>query len=309
MKTAGETVQPSFYGFNEVQQILHQENFPVVVASHKHKYPSEPLHSHDFTEIVIVNSGQGRHIIDDREQPLAVGDIFIIPRGIKHGYINDGNLVITNMLFQMSTIDEHFPEIKAMPGFFSFFMAGSAANKVKPPVGRLLNLDDEELAHVESLQNKIKIEQHGVLSGKASMCLLYLAEILIYLSRLLENRQEEHSFPDTYGTFAKVYDYMNRNYRDKISIEKLAAIARMSERNFQRIFTRIYRISPAQYLMKIRLEKSRDLLKSTSWEISKVALESGFQENSYFSLQFKKAFNLSPRQFRKIVKNRPQDNA
>jgi len=304
MKKISKTVQPSFYGFNEVQHMLHQENFPVVVAGHTHKYPSQPLHSHDFTEIVIINSGSGRHLVEDREQPLAAGDMFIIPRGIQHGYINDNNLVITNMIFQMSTVDEHFPEIKGMPGFFSFFMAESVSHKMKPQVSRLLNLNDEELACVEELQNKIKREQHGNLAGKASMCLLYLAEILIYLSRLLEDRQEEQLAPSTYGTFAKVYNYMNRNYQDKISIEKLAAIARMSERNFQRVFTRIYRVSPMQYLMKVRLEKSRDLLKNTSWEISKVAQESGFQENSYFSLQFKKAFNISPRRYRNIIRDR-----
>lgn len=299
-----EKEQPLFYSFNEVQNMLHQENFPVLTAAHRHKFPNLPLHSHDFTEVVIVNSGRGRHIFDDKEFPIAAGDIFIIPKGVKHGYVNEDSLLITNMVFQMSSVDEHFPEIKSMPGFFAFLMAESSGDVLKNNPGTLLNLSKEELLHVETIQAGIRKEQLAHQAGSKSMCLIYLAELLIYLSRLIEHRPEAEIPSDSYSALAKVYSYINGHYKDKISIEILAQTARMSERNFQRLFTKTYSMSPMSYLMKIRLEKSRDLLRSTSWEISKVAAESGFQENSYFSLQFKKAFKVSPRQYRTVLKRK-----
>jgi hypothetical protein len=37
---------------------------------------------------------------------------------VAHGYVNDGGLVVTNMLFLMGEVERRFPEIKEMPGFF-----------------------------------------------------------------------------------------------------------------------------------------------------------------------------------------------
>jgi transcriptional regulator GlxA family with amidase domain len=167
--------------------------------------------------------------------------------------------------------------------------------------GRLLNLDDSELGVVESLQGKIRAEQLERSSAGPTMCLLRLAEILIYISRLLEDKSGRWRSLEVYGPLAAAHAYMHRKLRDRISVEELAAIAKMSKRNFQRLFMKSYRLSPMEYLMKIRLEKSRELLKSSDRDVAEVAAESGFQANSYFSMQFKKAFGISPKRYRSIV--------
>lgn len=292
---------PQFYNFDEMKIVLHQDSSSFVIG--KHNNPNERLHAHDFIEIVTVNSGQGKHLLESYEHPIIAGDVFVIPRKVKHGYINENHLNITNMLFQMKTIDEHFPEIKNMPGFFSFFIADIMPAKIKKHTGCLLNLTSEELAYVEDLQAKIIYEGSHTLSGKASMSLTYIAQLLIYLSRLLEKKQNS-SIGGTYSQLAKVNNYIDKHFKRKIPLSELASLTYMSLRNFQRIFTNIHGISPSKYILKVRLEKSRELLKKTSWEISKVAMESGFQETSYFSKQFKKCFGISPRQFRNIIKIR-----
>jgi AraC-like DNA-binding protein/mannose-6-phosphate isomerase-like protein (cupin superfamily) len=293
---------PLFYDFDEVKSMLHQELYPVVVAGHEN--PDQPLHAHNFIEIVIVNKGHGIHLLEEQRHSLVVGDVFVVPRGIRHGYVNEGQLAITNVLFQMSTIDHHFPEIKSLQGFFSFFMADTAPKRMTQHVGRLLNLNREELAHVKDLQNKIGQEQRESLSGTTSMCLLYLAQILIYLSRLLEMRKRTHCLTDSLLQFSRVYKHINQHFREKITIAELAGVAGMSPRNFQRLFAQINRLTPSNYILEKRLEKSRELLKNTSLDIGRVAIESGFKENSYFSKTFKQRFGISPRQFRNVITKR-----
>ena len=292
----------SFYDFHAVKCEHLQEDYPILIIDTKE--PEHLLHSHNFIEIVIVNSGYGKNVTTKGEQPLIPGDVFIIPRGIKHGYINVDDLNITNILFQMSTIDNNFPDIKLMPGFFSFFMADAASKKMKMDIGYLLNLSNEELLFVKKMQSNIQQEQAEKKSGAVSACLLYLGQLLIYLSRLLEERGEKSSENNTYNKLSEVYTYINKNFDQKIRIEKLAEIACMSPRNFQRIFTQINKLSPTRYLIKIRLEKARGWLISTHWGISQIAFRAGFQESSYFSSQFKKTFGISPRQYRNIMKNR-----
>ena len=51
-----------------------------------------PLHIHDFYELNIIISGDGRHYIGNRNVPTQKGDVFIIPPDISHGYFTDGSL-------------------------------------------------------------------------------------------------------------------------------------------------------------------------------------------------------------------------
>jgi AraC-like DNA-binding protein/mannose-6-phosphate isomerase-like protein (cupin superfamily) len=292
----------AFYEFDAVRYRQHLENYPVLFMDIVE--PEHLLHSHNFIEIVVVNSGYGKNVTEKGEQRLVPGDVFIIPRGIKHGYLNVENLNITNILFQMATVDNYFSDIKLMPGFFSFFIAEIAPKKMKMDIGHLLNLSSEELFYVKDLQKKIQEEQNTRRSGSVPACLCYLGQLLIYLCRLLEQRNKKTYASNTYNKLSKVYDFINKNFDEKISIEKLAEIAYMSPRNFQRIFTQMNKLSPTKYINKIRLENARAWLKNTSMEINQIAFKAGFQESSYFSSQFKKAFGISPRQYRNTVENR-----
>ena len=44
-------------------------------------------HQHEYVELVCVYDGEGTHVIEGRRIPLTQGDIFVIPRGISHGYL------------------------------------------------------------------------------------------------------------------------------------------------------------------------------------------------------------------------------
>lgn len=291
------------YKFSDIQSRTYHENFPVIVyntvidADHL-------MHSHDFIEIVFVKSGSGTHILQDIRHPLIAGDVFVIPREIKHGYCDVKDLNLINFMFQMSSIDQHFPELKRMPGFFSFFVADSASKKMKHNIGRLLNLTQEELAVVKDLHNEILREEDEMKSGAASASLLHLMRLLIYLSRLLEEKENNPFKITEYNNLPKVYDFINNNFNKKISIDELAKIACMSKRNFQRIFMQVNNLNTSQYILKVRLEKARDLLINTSMGVSMIAFKTGFQDGSYFAKQFKKYFSVAPFQYRNIVKNR-----
>ena len=141
-------------------------------------------------------------------------------------------------------------------------------------------------------------------SGAASAALLHLMRLLIYLSRLLEEKENNPFKITEYNNLPKVYDFINNNFNNKINIDELAKIACMSKRNFQRIFIQVNNLSTSQYILKVRLEKARDLLINTSISISTIAFKTGFQDGSYFAKQFKNYFSVTPFQYRIIVKNR-----
>ncbi|MNE95133.1 Bifunctional transcriptional activator/DNA repair enzyme AdaA [compost metagenome] len=65
-----------------------------------------------------------------------------------------------------------------------------------------------------------------------------------------------------------------------------------------RCMNREYGCSPMEYLLRYRIEQSKLLLMQTSFPISRIAEEVGFNQAPYFSSSFMKLEGISPRQYR-----------
>ena len=90
-------------------------------------------------------------------------------------------------------------------------------------------------------------------------------------------------------------EYINLHYcEENISIAHLAELCGISETYFRRIFHNAYMISPVKYINNMKLKRSEELLKSGMYSVSEAAGLSGFQNDSYFSREFKKAFGITP---------------
>lgn len=98
--------------------------------------------------------------------------------------------------------------------------------------------------------------------------------------------------------FAKVVDYVEQNYRGNLEVAELARIACLSESQFRKRFVRLFKISPQQFITRIRVQTAAKLLSSTETPIAEVALKCGFCDQSYFTRQFSSFFGVSPKKYR-----------
>ena len=87
---------------------------------------------------------------------------------------------------------------------------------------------------------------------------------------------------------------MQRNYAEKLDVEKLANTARMSASAFHRAFKEITSDSPMQYLKKVRLIRAKDLMMQESMKAYIAADRVGYESASQFSREFKRYFGQSP---------------
>ena len=65
------------------------------------------------------------------------------------------------------------------------------------------------------------------------------------------------------------------------------------------VFRKVTGYSPIDYLLHVRLAKAAEMLQKTELPISEIALECGFTDSNYFSRQFRRHCNSSPRDYRK----------
>ena len=90
----------------------------------------------------------------------------------------------------------------------------------------------------------------------------------------------------------KAENLIDEDVSRKVDINTLAKEAALSKFRFFRCFKNAFGLSPYQYLLKKRLERSMELLSEGNCQVTDVAYQVGFNDIYSFSKSFKKYFNL-----------------
>ncbi|TYR79527.1 AraC family transcriptional regulator [Priestia megaterium] len=91
-----------------------------------------------------------------------------------------------------------------------------------------------------------------------------------------------------------------RNYYHKeIGPDEMAESANLSRYHFSRLFKQTTRLTPIQYLTKLRIEKAADLLNQTRYSIEEIAENVGYANANYLTKVFRKTTTMTPGQYRK----------
>ncbi len=94
-------------------------------------------------------------------------------------------------------------------------------------------------------------------------------------------------------------NYIEQNYdNDEISLNTVAASVNLSPNHFSTIFSREMGKSFVEYLTNVRMEKAKELLRSSTMKTAEIAYAVGYKDAHYFSYLFKKTQKCTPREFR-----------
>lgn len=97
----------------------------------------------------------------------------------------------------------------------------------------------------------------------------------------------------------RITAWMAEHLAEEFSLARLAKQAEMSEFHFNRLFKRATGLPPSQYLIRLRLDAARRLLRETDRSVIEVANEVGYTNPSHFSQLFRKDTGLSPSDYRR----------
>lgn len=89
-------------------------------------------------------------------------------------------------------------------------------------------------------------------------------------------------------------EFMNRNYRFNVSLDRFAFMTGRSLSAFKRDFKIIFNQTPNRWLMHKRLQEAHFLIGQNLGRSSDIYLDLGFEALSHFSFAFKKKFGLTP---------------
>lgn len=96
----------------------------------------------------------------------------------------------------------------------------------------------------------------------------------------------------------RIQEIVDQHLFSPLSVPDLADLANLSVSTFNRTFQALYNQTPANYIKERRLEKAKQLLRTSSKTISEIAFDTCFIDVAHFSRCFKTLYNLSPSQYR-----------
>jgi AraC family transcriptional regulator len=132
-----------------------------------------------------------------------------------------------------------------------------------------------------------------------SMATALAAHLLRFYSTRKHEFKEYHDGLPLYR-LKTVTDFMQSHLAENISLAAIAAELGMSQFYFCRLFKQTTGITPHQYLLKLRVERAKHLLKNTKLPINEIADECGFANPSHLARHFRRHTRLSPKQFRML---------
>lgn len=95
-----------------------------------------------------------------------------------------------------------------------------------------------------------------------------------------------------------VFDYIHNHLDQDIALSDIAGVLNLSQYHFCRLFKRSTKITPHQYLTQCRIDRAKQLLRSTQLTVTEIAFVVGFTNHSSFTRLFRQSVGVTPKMFR-----------
>ena len=250
-----------------------------------------PVHWHDEFEIIYVRSGFLTVSISGESYIGKTGEAFVV---------SPGNLHL--MGSQSGTVDYYtflFP-LK----YISFRTDDMLDEKLLEPLnsGHLMICPRVKDTAKELCEQLIEIYMAKKDESESKIATQVRTKIIL-LQFILEMWKKGFVIEnDTSGrnTVEKeMVSYIQQNFTGKISLREFGEQFHLSEKYISRYFKEHFHITLSQFVTYLRLEHAKQLLQDTDIPVTDVAMQSGYQNVSYFIRSFQKAYAVSPLKYRK----------
>lgn len=267
----------------------------LVVKQLKELHFDPNLHLHPEYQLFLVVKGRGTRFIGDNIKAFKPGDLVFTGPNLPHMW-RDDHTANDNKKSTILGIVIYFPE--------NF-------------LGDVLH-EKEEMEKIRHLFDKAArgLEIHGKTNrvvGKMMQELLHEKGVssIILLLKILNTIAESSEYtPITHINYLpvnnkvetdrmnKIYHYLMKNFRQKVSLAEIADLVNMTETSFSRYFKSRVNKSFSDFLKELRIDYARKLLNENKVSINQVSYDSGYTTLSNFNKQFKEVTGTTPLQYR-----------
>jgi len=293
--------------FNYIDTFYKNDKNAAFVFSYFHDRKDLPLfmHCHDFYEINIITSGQGRHYIEKNVCDVQAGSVFILPPNIYHGYYSsEDTLDIFHLALSNNFMNTYFDELYSLHGYSSLFETEPIL-RASFDSDTFLSLSKTEMdflmPELESIVLCEKKNYSQINTLKNAKAISIISTLTMFATEhMLGNEPNGNVFVNA---FNNIVEYIKIKYNEKLSIGEIGKKYGMSQSAMAKYFKRIYNLSPIEFLIKTRIKNAKKKLRTSDLSIAQISEECGFFDQAHMNRYFKKYENTTPFKYRKSPDN------
>lgn len=281
----------------ENTKITSFQNSSISVISREESFFKAPFHSHPELELVYVKESYGKRIVGNSVEQFASGDMVFLGSNIPHVWLNDEIYYQSNATLKAKAIVVYFNKDIFGPAFYELKEAQKIKSFFDQAVRGIVISGETNQLVAKKLEKLVQKKDFEMISG--------LFKILAILSESTDTAfiNNEFYMPITENSkkdrLSAVFDYLEKNYNDEISLFKIAEIANLTPTSFCRMFKLKTNKSFVEYLNEIRISNACKLLIETDRGIAEIAYKCGYKTVSNFNQLFKKITGITPKEYRK----------
>ena len=281
----------------EYAEWLSDPSLPISV-DYEDPQPAIPLHHHFFDELVIVLSGAASHRIDDQDYPVKAGDVFVVKRGSIHNYQEPRGFAVANVIFDAKKLDMDHWDIRELPGYHVLFSL-EPAFRDRHQFRSRLTVEGAAFARISERVEELAAVAADKEPGYRVLAKALFMQLVIMLSKCYSDTPETDTDTTDLLRIGDAIAYIESSYSERISNPKLARMAHMTVRTFQRTFHQTMHMTPSENIKQVRIRNAAHLLKESDLPLTRVAHECGFVDSSYFGRIFRRTMGITPSEYRK----------
>jgi AraC-like DNA-binding protein len=229
----------------------------------------------DQCVVLVCTRGSGWCEVAGVRHPVRAGQVVIVPPGVAHAYGADDATPWT--LWWLHVAGHDLAEFLRVAG-----VRASAPVRELSDVYRIVALVEEV---VQAMERDQTFASALAASGAAW-----------HLMALVSS--ERTAGAPRVSAVGQAQEYLRQHVTERVSVDELAAMARLSPSHFATRFRRETGVTPLRYQTQLRMARARELLDTTDSPVGLVADRVGYADPFYFARQFKAVHGVSPTAYR-----------
>lgn len=257
---------------------------------------SMDLSRHDHYEMVYIKKGTATFMIDGIDVSMAANSLVIIKPQKAHKFIvRSENCELIVLYFHLQAQKEGTNSHASLKDFVEYIEDESVGSYIYLKLGKKNDI-------INVIKRILRERMKPQVWSDFLSCILIM-ELFILLSRTLKQEWEQsvkNRNLKLHELLNVAKEYIDQNYSKELTLSQVAKYIYLSDSYFAHSFKDKFGISPKSYILKIRIEESKELLENTDMKIADVARSVGFSSQQRFNDIFRKYTDSTPLKYRQV---------
>lgn len=263
---------------------------------------SQALHSHPFWELSYAYEGMGSCHTDSGVIPMQTGSLLLCSPDALHCLSSlsekeHSPLRFCSIIFTSDFFNSLFAELETLTEIKEY----SLFQLLKKGIPFSLSIQDDNALNLRHLIWLITHEYNHFTSGSRQIITHSMLCCMICLIRLLETQSGRTTSMITKNAILDdLLKYIRANYGSRLTLAQLAQYTHLSREYLCRYFKKQTGKNISEYILEVRMEKAKDMLRTTTHTVTDIACHCGYPSVSSFQRCFKTCTGMTPGQYRSL---------